>query len=190
MPHPGQTSCGGQHEASIKAQLLSKISDTTAARYLRSVQLFFSGFEELGGQLANIDQDLFLDAFSTLCLAALRMARSRKTSSRLSAGTRSCLCFHVLAGPLRTVTQEKRESKSLPLCFLAFLERTPFQGPPALRSASGQAPFWLRVRVCAAPTPFASATSRGLDQVWHSLRSRFGPHTDLTACSFWNDTLP
>ena len=30
------------------------------------MQLFFSALEELGGQLANIDQGLFLDAFVTL----------------------------------------------------------------------------------------------------------------------------
>ena len=57
---------GSHHGASIKARLLSKVSDTTAARYLRSVQLFFSAFEELGGQLADIDQGLFLDAFFAL----------------------------------------------------------------------------------------------------------------------------
>ena len=37
--------------------------DTTAARYLRSV---FSALEELGGQLADIDQSLFLDVFFAL----------------------------------------------------------------------------------------------------------------------------
>ena len=57
---------GSHHGASIKARLLSKVSDTTAARYLRSVQRFFSAFEELGGQFSDIDQGLFLDAFFAL----------------------------------------------------------------------------------------------------------------------------
>ncbi|CAE7409132.1 unnamed protein product [Symbiodinium sp. CCMP2592] len=52
--------------AVIQSRLLSKVSDTTAARYLRSVQLFFCAFEELGGNMDAIDQSLFLDAFFAL----------------------------------------------------------------------------------------------------------------------------
>ena len=50
----------------IKERLLSKVSDTTASRYLRSVQLFFVAFEELGGKLEQINEGLFLDAFFTV----------------------------------------------------------------------------------------------------------------------------
>ncbi|CAE7916039.1 unnamed protein product, partial [Symbiodinium necroappetens] len=55
-----------QHGKAIRERLLSKVSDTTAARYLRSVQLFFVAYEELGGQLEEINTGLFLDAFFAL----------------------------------------------------------------------------------------------------------------------------
>ena len=135
----------------------------------------------------------------------------------------------MLTGPLRTATQEKRESKPLPLCFLAFLERTLLSGSASLEECIWAGSFLVAI---SASLRFADSlcvshftlrgicfrtktTQRGapfglisfgvassseswrltwlshwiaaLDQVWHSLRSRFGPHTDPDCLFFlWN----
>ena len=121
-----------QHGADIRKRLLAKVSDTTAARYLRSVQLFFTTFEELGGSLDEVEQGLFLDAFFALSrsledgplsnaqnvLKALRWYRKLLSLSILP--DLYSPAFSTLAsGP----SKEKRESVPLPLVFHAFLER-------------------------------------------------------------------
>ena len=121
-----------QHGADIRKRLLTKVSDTAAARYLRSVQLFFTTFEELGGSLDEVDQGLFLDAFFALSrsledgplsnaqnvLKALRWYRKLLSLSILP--DLYSPAFSTLAsGP----SKEKRESVPLPLVFHAFLER-------------------------------------------------------------------
>ena len=50
----------------LRSKLLAKVSDTTAARYLRSVQIFFTTFEELGGDIRNVEAGLLLDTFFSL----------------------------------------------------------------------------------------------------------------------------
>ena len=138
---------GSHHGASVKARLLSKVSDTTAARYLRSV---FSALEELGGQLTDIDQGLFLDAFFALSRSTedgpLSNSQNVIKALRWYKKLLGISCLPDLYGPAFSLlssaaTQEKRESIPLPLCFLAFLERTLLSGSPAWRNASGQAPF-------------------------------------------------
>ena len=132
---------GSHHGASIKARLLSKVSDTTAARYLRSVQLFFSAFEELGGQLSDIDQGLFLDAFFALSRSTedgpLSNSQNVIKALRWYKKLLGLSCLPDLYGPAFSLlgsaaTQEKRESIPLPLCFLAFLERTLLSGSASL----------------------------------------------------------
>ena len=49
-----------------RGKLLAKISDSTASRYLRSVQIFFTTFEELGGNIRQVDTGLLLDTFFVL----------------------------------------------------------------------------------------------------------------------------
>ena len=132
---------GSHHGASIKARLLSKVSDTTAARYLRSVQLFFSAFEELGGQLSDTDQGLFLDAFFALSRSTedgpLSNSQNVIKALRWYKKLLGLSCLPDLYGPAFSLlgsaaTQEKRESIPLPLCFLAFLERTLLSGSASL----------------------------------------------------------
>ena len=139
---------GSHHGASIKARLLSKVSDTTAARYLRSVQLFFSAFEELGGQPTSIKAS-FWTRFSH-CPAALRMAHfpTPRMSSRPSAGTRSCwgflACRIFTDRPSRFSVQQrsKKNGRVYPSRFVFLLSWSEpcFPGPPAWRSAPGQDP--------------------------------------------------
>ena len=234
---------GSHHGASIKARLLSKVSDTTAARYLRSVQLFFSAFEELGGRLSDIDQGLFLDAFFALSRSTedgpLSNSQNVIKALRWYKKLLGLSCLPDLYGPAFSLlgsaaTQEKRESIPLPLCFLAFLERTLLSGSASLeeciwagsffvaisaslRFADSQHIRWsslcvshftlrgicFRTKTTQRGAPFglisfgvaSSSESWGLtwlphwiaalDQVWHSLRSRFGPQTDPIACSFF-----
>ncbi|CAE7294548.1 unnamed protein product, partial [Symbiodinium necroappetens] len=121
-----------QHGDAIRKRLLAKVSDTTAARYLRSVQLFFTTFEELGGSLDEVDQGLFLDAFFALSrsledgplsnaqnvLKALRWYRKLISLSILP-DLYSPAFSTMASGP----SKEKRESVPLPLAFHAFLER-------------------------------------------------------------------
>ena len=237
---------GSHHGASIKARLLSKVSDTTAARYLRSVQLFFSAFEELGGQLADIDQGLFLDAFFALSRSTedgpLSNSQNVIKALRWYKKLLGIACLPDLYGPAFSLlssaaTQEKRESIPLPLCFLAFLERTLLSGSASLeeciwaksflvaisaslRFADSQRIRWsslcvnhftlrgicFRTKTTQRGAPFglisfgvaSSSESWGLtwlphwiaalDQVWHSLRSRFGPQTDPDCLFFlWNE---
>ena len=237
---------GSHHGASIKARLLSKVSDTTAARYLRSVQLFFSAFEELGGQLTDIDQGLFLDAFFALSRSTedgpLSNSQNVIKALRWYKKLLGISCLPDLYGPAFSLlgsaaTQEKRESIPLPLCFLAFLERTLLSGSASLeeciwagsflvaisaslRFADSQHIRWsslcvshftlrgicFRTKTTQRGAPFglisfgvaSSSESWGLtwlphwiaalDQVWHSLRSRFGPQTDPDCLFFlWNE---
>ncbi|CAE7223782.1 unnamed protein product [Symbiodinium sp. CCMP2592] len=123
--------------AVIRSRLLSKVSDTTAARYLRSVQLFFCAFEELGGNMDSIDQGFFLDAFFALSRGSesgplsnsINVLKALRWYKKLLAIV--CLpdlygtAFSLLSNP---AGQEKRESVPLPLAFVAFLERTLLSG--------------------------------------------------------------
>ncbi|CAE7361522.1 unnamed protein product, partial [Symbiodinium sp. CCMP2456] len=120
-----------QHGKAIRERLLSKVSDTTAARYLRSVQLFFVAYEELGGQLEEINTGLFLDAFFALSrssedgplsnsqnvLKALRWYKKL-----LGLGTLPDLYGPAFSLLSASSEQEKKESIPLPLTFVAFLE--------------------------------------------------------------------
>ncbi|CAE7243908.1 unnamed protein product [Symbiodinium sp. CCMP2592] len=132
---------GSREGAVIKSRLLSKVSDTTAARYLRSVQLFFCAFEELGGNMESIDQGLSLDAFFALSrgsepgplsnsINVLKALRWYKKLLSLSCLPDLCgTAFSLLSNPSG---QEKRESIPLPLSFVAFLERTLLSGKASL----------------------------------------------------------
>ena len=51
-PVLGQMSTSRNSEV-LRNKFLAKVSDTIAACYLRSVQIFFTTFEELGGNLRN-----------------------------------------------------------------------------------------------------------------------------------------
>ncbi|CAE7283540.1 unnamed protein product, partial [Symbiodinium sp. CCMP2592] len=132
---------GSREGAVIKSRLLSKVSDTTAARYLRSVQLFFCAFEELGGNMESIDQGLFLDAFFALSRGSetgplsnsINVLKALRWYKKLL--SLACLpdlygtAFSLLSNPSG---QEKRESIPLPLSFVAFLERTLLSGTASL----------------------------------------------------------
>ncbi|CAE7853656.1 NLRC3, partial [Symbiodinium sp. KB8] len=108
-----------------------EVSDTTAARYLRSVQLFFTTFEELGGSLEEVDQGLFLDSFFSLSRSledgplsnsqnVLKALRWYSKLLRLSVlPDLYSPAFSTLAS---SSAREKRESVPLPLVFHAFLE--------------------------------------------------------------------
>ncbi|CAE7470566.1 unnamed protein product, partial [Symbiodinium microadriaticum] len=121
-----------QHGDAIRKRLLAKVSDTTAARYLRSVQLFFTTFEELGGSLEEVDQGLFLDSFFSLSRSledgplsnsqnVLKALRWYSKLLRLSVlPDLYSPAFSTLAS---SSAREKRESVPLPLVFHAFLER-------------------------------------------------------------------
>ncbi|CAE7550699.1 unnamed protein product, partial [Symbiodinium microadriaticum] len=50
----------------LRSKLLAKVSDTTAARYLSSVQIFITTFEELGGDIRNVEAGLLLETFFSL----------------------------------------------------------------------------------------------------------------------------
>ncbi|CAE7198904.1 unnamed protein product [Symbiodinium sp. CCMP2592] len=127
--------------ALIRSRLLNKVSDTTAARYLRSVQLFFCAFEELGGNMEAIDPGLFLDAFFALSPGAdsgplsnsINVLKALRWYKKLLAI--ACLpdlygtAFSLLSNP---AGQEKRESIPLPLSFVAFLERMLLSGKASL----------------------------------------------------------
>ena len=120
-----------QHGAAIRKRLLTKVSDTTAARYLRSVQLFFTTFEELGGSLEEVDQGLFLDSFFSLSRSledgplsnsqnVLKALRWYSKLLRLSVlPDLYSPAFSTLAS---SSAREKRESVPLPLVLHAFLE--------------------------------------------------------------------
>ncbi|CAE7743625.1 unnamed protein product [Symbiodinium sp. CCMP2592] len=132
---------GSREGTVIKSRLLSKVSDTTAARYLRSVQLFFCAFEELGGNMESIDQGLFLDAFFALSRGSetgplsnsINVLKALRWYKKLL--SLACLpdlygtAFSLLSNPSG---QEKRESIPLPLSFVAFLERTLLSGTASL----------------------------------------------------------
>ncbi|CAE7224584.1 unnamed protein product [Symbiodinium sp. CCMP2592] len=127
--------------AVIRSRLLNKVSDTTAARYLRSVQLFFCAFEELGGSMEAIDQGLFLDAFFALSRGSdsgplsnsINVLKALRWYKKLLAI--ACMpdlygtAFSLLSNP---AGQEKRESIPLPLSFVAFLERMLLSGKASL----------------------------------------------------------
>eukprot|EP00439_Symbiodinium_sp_Y106_P072235 s325_g13.t1 len=105
-----------QHGASIRERLLTKVSDTTAARYLRSVQLFFATFEELGG--------------SFTCFRGRPPFKFSKhpQSFAVVQKTGGLVVLPDLYGPAfalmaSTSDQEKKESIPLPLVFVAFLEK-------------------------------------------------------------------
>ena len=144
---------GSHHGASIKARLLSKVSDTTAARYFRSVQLFFSAFEELGASFQTSTKASFWMP-SSHCPAALRMAHfpTPRMSSRPSAGTRSywgfpaCRIFRTGLLASRFSSDPRKTGRVYPsrFVFLPSWSEPCFRGPPAWRSASGQDPSYSR----------------------------------------------
>ena len=116
----------------LRNKLLAKVSDTTAARYLRSVQIFFTTFEELGGDVRNVDAGLLLDTFFSLSrcpdegplsnslnvMKALRWYRKL-----LGLSSFPDLYSAAFASIVQPASGEKRESLPLPLSFHAFLER-------------------------------------------------------------------
>ncbi|CAE7273536.1 unnamed protein product [Symbiodinium sp. KB8] len=115
----------------IKERLLSKVSDTTASRYLRSVQLFFVAFEELGGKLEQINEGLFLDAFFTVSRSSedgpLSNSQNVLKALRWYKKLLGLVTLPDLYGSAFSLMsasseQEKKESIPLPLIFVAFLE--------------------------------------------------------------------
>ena len=116
----------------LRNKLLAKVSDTTAARYLRSVQIFFTTFEELGGDVRNVEAGLLLDTFFSLSrcpeegplsnslnmMKALRWYRKLRGLSPFPD-----LYSAAFASLVQPASGEKRESLPLPLSFHAFLER-------------------------------------------------------------------
>ena len=120
-----------QHGQVIKERLLSKVSDTTASRYLRSVQLFFVAFEELGGKLEQINEGLFLDAFFTVSRSSedgpLSNSQNVLKALRWYKKLLGLVTLPDLYGSAFSLMsasseQEKKESIPLPLIFVAFLE--------------------------------------------------------------------
>ena len=116
----------------LRSKLLAKVSDTTAARYLRSVQIFFTTFEELGGDIRNVEAGLLLDTFFSLSrcpeegplsnslnvMKALRWYRKL-----LGLSPFPDLYSAAFASLVQPASGEKRESLPLPLSFHSFLER-------------------------------------------------------------------
>ncbi|CAE7241641.1 unnamed protein product [Symbiodinium microadriaticum] len=115
-----------------RGKLLAKISDSTASRYLRSVQIFFTTFEELGGNIRQVDTGLLLDTFFVLSrcpeegplsnslnvMKALRWYRKL-----LGLSPFPDLYSAAFSSLVQPASGEKRESMPLPLSFHAFLER-------------------------------------------------------------------
>ena len=115
----------------LRSKLLAKVSDTTAARYLRSVQIFITTFEELGGDIRNVEASFLLDTFFSLSrcpeeaptfflnvMKALRWYRKL-----LGLSPFPDLYSAAFASLVQPASGEKRESLPLPLSFHAFLER-------------------------------------------------------------------
>ena len=116
----------------LRGKLLAKISDSTASRYLRSVQIFFTTFEELGGNIRQVETGLFLDTFFVLSrcpeegplsnslnvMKALRWYRKL-----LGLSPFPDLYSAAFSSLVQPASGEKRESMPLPLSFHAFLER-------------------------------------------------------------------
>ena len=130
-PVLGQISASS-YSAILRNKLIAKVSDTTAARYLRSVQIFFTTFEELGGDIRNVEAGLLLDTFFSLSrcpeegplsnslnvMKALRWYRKL-----LGLSPFPDLYSAAFASLVQPASGEKRESLPLPLSFHAFLER-------------------------------------------------------------------
>ena len=130
-PVLGQISTSRYSEV-LRNKLLAKVSDTTAARYLRSVQIFFTTFEELGGEIRNVEAGLLLDTFFSLSrcpeegplsnslnvMKALRWYRKL-----LGLSPFPDLYSAAFASLVQPASGEKRESLPLPLSFHSFLER-------------------------------------------------------------------
>ncbi|CAE7717896.1 unnamed protein product [Symbiodinium necroappetens] len=116
----------------LRGKLLAKVSDSTASRYLRSVQIFFTTFEELGGNIRQVDTGLLLDTFFVLSrcpeegplsnslnvMKALRWYRKL-----LGLSPFPDLYSAAFSSLVQPASGEKRESMPLPLSFHAFLER-------------------------------------------------------------------
>ncbi|CAE7634907.1 unnamed protein product, partial [Symbiodinium sp. KB8] len=121
-----------RHGEVLRSKLLAKVSDTTAARYFRSVQIFFTTLEELGGDIHNVEAGLLLDTFFSLSrcpeegplsnslnvMKALRWYRKLLDLSPFPD-----LYSAAFASLVQPASGEKRESLPLPLSFHAFLER-------------------------------------------------------------------
>ena len=116
----------------LRGKLLAKISDSTASRYLRSVQIFFTTFEELGGNIRHVDAGLLLDTFFVLSrcpeegplsnsLNVMKALRWYKKLLGLSPFPD--LYSAAFSSLVQPASGEKRESMPLPLSFHAFLER-------------------------------------------------------------------
>ena len=120
------------HASELRCRLLSKVSDTTAARYLRSVQIFFSTFQELGGSLHSMEPGLFLDTFFALARSSeeSRLSNSQNVIKALRWYRKLLglqpfpdLYSSTFAAFTLPSHKDKRESLPLPLSFCAFLER-------------------------------------------------------------------
>ena len=120
------------HAAELRSRLLSKVSDTTAARYLRSVQIFFSTFQELGGSLNSMEPGLFLDTFFALARSSEEgpLSNSQNVIKALRWYRKLLglqpfpdLYSSTFAAFTLPSHKDKRESLPLPLSFCAFLER-------------------------------------------------------------------
>ena len=99
---------------------------------MRSVQLFFTTFEELGGSLDRLEQGLFLDAFFALSCSLedgpLSNAQNVFKALRWYRKLLSLSVLPDLYGPAFSTlamgpSKEKKESVPLPLAFHVFLER-------------------------------------------------------------------
>ena len=120
------------HASELRSRLLSKVSDTTAARYLRSVQIFFSTFQELGGSLHSMEPGLFLDTFFALARSSEEgpLSNSQNVIKALRWYRKLLglqpfpdLYSSTFAAFTLPSHKDKRESLPLPLSFCAFLER-------------------------------------------------------------------
>ena len=120
------------HAEDLRSRLLAKVSDMTAGRYLRSVQIFFATFQELGGSLDRMETGHFLDTFFALARSSDEgpLAHSQNVMKALRwykklLGLQPfpdlyCAAFTSLTMPSY---KDKRESLPLPLAFFAYLEK-------------------------------------------------------------------
>ena len=105
------------------------MSDTTAARYLRSVQICFSTFQELGGSLEHMETGLFLDTFFALARSSDEgpLSNSQNVMKALRwykklLGLQPFPDLYSSTFTAFTLPRHK-DKRPLPLSFCAFLER-------------------------------------------------------------------
>ena len=121
-----------RHADELRARLLAKVSDTTAGRYLRSMQIFFSTLQELGGSLDRLDTGRFLDTFLALARSSDEgpLSNSQNVMKALRWYKKVWglhpfpdLYSSTFASLTMPSHKDKRESLPLPLSFCAYLER-------------------------------------------------------------------